>query len=29
MSKTVTIAADYGGFDLKSILVPELLALDL
>jgi ribose 5-phosphate isomerase B len=29
MSKTVTIAADYGGFDRKSILVPELLALDL
>jgi ribose 5-phosphate isomerase B len=29
MSQTVAIAADYGGFDLKSILMPELRALDL
>jgi ribose 5-phosphate isomerase B len=28
MSETVAIAADYGGFDLKSILVSELRALD-
>ncbi len=27
MSETVAIAADHGGFDLKSILVPELRAL--
>jgi ribose 5-phosphate isomerase B len=29
MSETVAIAADHGGFDLKSILVPELRALGL
>jgi ribose 5-phosphate isomerase B len=29
MSETVAIAADHGGFDLKSILVPELQALGL
>ena len=27
MSETVAIAADHGGFDLKSILIPELRAL--
>ena len=27
MSETVAIAADHGGFELKSILVPELRAL--
>ena len=27
MSETVAIAADHGGFDLKSVLVPELRAL--
>jgi len=27
MSETVAIAADHGGFDLKSLLVPELRAL--
>jgi ribose 5-phosphate isomerase B len=27
MSETIAIAADHGGFDLKSILVPELSAL--
>jgi len=27
MSETIAIAADHGGFDLKSILVPELRAL--
>jgi ribose 5-phosphate isomerase B len=27
MSETVAIAADHGGFDLKSILMPELRAL--
>ncbi len=29
MSETVAIAADHGGFELKSILVPELRALGL
>jgi len=29
MSETVAIAADHGGFDLKSILVAELRALGL
>jgi ribose 5-phosphate isomerase B len=29
MSETVAIAADHGGFDLKSILIPELHALGL
>ena len=29
MSETVAIAADHGGFDLKSILIPELRALGL
>ncbi len=29
MPETVAIAADHGGFDLKSILVPELRALGL
>ncbi|MGO8916080.1 MAG: ribose 5-phosphate isomerase B [Stellaceae bacterium] len=29
MSETVAIAADHGGFELKSILVPELHALGL
>jgi ribose 5-phosphate isomerase B len=29
MSETVAIAADHGGFDLKSILMPELHALGL
>ncbi|HZB93740.1 MAG TPA: ribose 5-phosphate isomerase B [Stellaceae bacterium] len=27
MSETVAIAADHGGFELKSILLPELRAL--
>lgn len=27
MSETIAIAADHGGFDLKSILIPELRAL--
>ena len=27
MPETVVIAADHGGFDLKSVLVPELRAL--
>ena len=27
MSETIAIAADHGGFELKSILVPELRAL--
>jgi len=27
MPETVAIAADHGGFDLKSVLVPELRAL--
>jgi ribose 5-phosphate isomerase B len=27
MSETVAIAADHGGFELKSVLVPELRAL--
>jgi len=27
MSETVAIAADHGGFELKSLLVPELRAL--
>lgn len=27
MSETVVIAADHGGFDLKSILIPELRSL--
>ncbi len=27
MPETVAIAADHGGFDLKSLLVPELRAL--
>ena len=27
MSETVAIAADHGGFELKTILVPELRAL--
>jgi ribose 5-phosphate isomerase B len=27
MSETIAIAADHGGFDLKSILVPELRTL--
>ena len=27
MSETVAIAADHGGFELKSILVPELRTL--
>jgi ribose 5-phosphate isomerase B len=27
MSETIAIAADHGGFDLKSILVPELRGL--
>ena len=27
MTETVVIAADHGGFDLKSVLVPELRAL--
>jgi ribose 5-phosphate isomerase B len=29
MSETVAIAADHGGFELKSMLVPELRALGL
>ena len=29
MSETVAIAADHGGFDLKSILIAELRALGL
>jgi ribose 5-phosphate isomerase B len=29
MSETVAIAADHGGFDLKTALVPELRALGL
>ncbi|HXZ02000.1 MAG TPA: ribose 5-phosphate isomerase B [Stellaceae bacterium] len=29
MPETVAIAADHGGFDLKSLLVPELQALGL
>jgi ribose 5-phosphate isomerase B len=29
MSETVAIAADHGGFDLKSNLIPELHALGL
>ncbi len=29
MSETVAIAADHGGFELKTILVPELRALGL
>lgn len=29
MSETVAIAADHGGFELKSILLPELRALGL
>jgi ribose 5-phosphate isomerase B len=29
MSETVAIAADHGGFDLKSILIPELHGLGL
>lgn len=29
MSETVAIAADHGGFELKSILVPELRALGI
>jgi ribose 5-phosphate isomerase B len=29
MSETVAIAADHGGFDLKSVLIPELRALGL
>ncbi len=28
MSETVAFAADHGGFDLKSLLLPELRALD-
>ncbi len=29
MSETVAIAADHGGFELKSMLLPELRALGL
>jgi ribose 5-phosphate isomerase B len=29
MSQTVAIAADHGGFELKSLLLPELRALGL
>jgi len=27
MPETIAIAADHGGFDLKSILIPELREL--
>ncbi len=27
MTETIAVAADHGGYDLKTILVPELRAL--